>query len=167
MREKSPDSELSGTIEEIPRQYSKIDNDKTISNSSVKQGKNQVETRPAKQSTTQLKADDIKNYYKGEINQSTHGGRVKPREIPKDNDQDRFHINRLYQREMEREPVVPNRGQTRNNTFAMAGKAQFSEDIARKKQKESRNPLETKEGKNPLEGRKKWDFQQEDRQMQD
>lgn len=67
---------------------------------------------------------------------------AKHKEIPKDVEVDRFHINKLYQREVEREQPAP-RGsnQARNNTFALAGRAQFTEDIAKRKAKETKNPL--------------------------
>jgi hypothetical protein len=51
---------MSGTIEEIPRHYSKVDNDKTISNSSVKAPKNQKEKIPSK-----MNREEVTNYYKG------------------------------------------------------------------------------------------------------
>ncbi len=62
---------------------------------------------------------------------------------------DRYNINRFKNKEEMQDEPVPRGGtnQQRANTFSMAGRTQFTEDISKRKPKES----------NPLEMRKKWE----------
>lgn len=124
LRDPSPESDLSGTIEQIPRQYSKADNDKTVSISSIKGQRNlkeQKEILPSK-----INKEEITSYYSGQISNAMHL-KGKQRQIPKDADQDKFHINKFYRKEGREEPVprAAGRQQVRGNTFALAGRAQF------------------------------------------
>jgi hypothetical protein len=64
----------------------------------------------------------------------------------------------LYPREIEREPLPGKGHNNKNSTFAMAGRSQFSEDMARRKEKEGNNPLDTK---------KNWEFKEENKYVED
>ena len=89
-----------------------------------------------------MNQQEVFNYYSGHISNVMHG-KNKPREMPKDSEGDKFHIGRFDQREREDEPVprgVPS--QQRTNTFAMAGRAQLADGIAKRKEKEV-NPLDS------------------------
>ncbi len=82
--------------------------------------------------TSRIGREDVINYFNGNISNSAQG-KLRQREIPRDQEVEKYHINKLHSREMEypkqetkgRGPTN-SREQRSSNTLAMAGRAQFA-----------------------------------------
>ena len=93
--------------------------------------------------------------------------RHQPRNMPVETDTaERFHISRLYsKKEFDKseagDPAPVKQGRSKNNTFAIAGKAQFTDDSINKRKDSKPNPLYSNTA------RRQWEAANEDKYISD